>query len=188
MLPKKILVDLHVGGLQQRPERLLVRRRGGAKLLLDVASQQHVELFHAAAAAPKQFPEFLRFDRDHRPSARSKSAKRQNLLDLADRLGWIQVLRASLSAVHDGVAPIEPEWILQLIETLAARLVAAVDNPPVGRQQRRRTQVAIAVPPVAGATGRATGTQDARRRPIDLFLILLGLQALTVGRRGRLGL
>src|SRR5450631_4530268 len=149
--------------------------RSVAKLLLEVAGQQDVELFHTAAAAPKQFPQVSWFDRSHRPSVRSKSAKRQELLDLADRLGRIQVLRTSLGAIHDGVAPVQAKRILQLIETLAGRLVAAVDNPPVGRQQRRRTEIAVTVPPVARATGRATGAQNAGRRPIDLFLILLGL-------------
>gem|GEM_PF-4818744 len=77
MLPKKVPVDLHIVGLQQRPESLLVRRRGAAKLLLDVPGQQDVELFHAAAATPKQFPEFLRFNRRHvqAPGQSPRSAK-----------------------------------------------------------------------------------------------------------------
>src|SRR5271156_4345169 len=99
-------------------------------------------------------------------------AMRQKLLDFADRLGWIEILGACLGTVHDGVAAIQAERILEAVEPLTARLVAAVDDPAIGRQQGCRTQVPLAVPPVTGTAGRAAGAQNARGRPIHLFLIL----------------
>ena len=65
------------------------------------------------------------------------------LLDLGDRLRRIEPLRAGLGAVHDGVAAVEPERILQVVEPLAGRLVAAVVDPAVGLQQRRRAEIAV---------------------------------------------
>src|SRR4051812_2781988 len=56
-------------------------------------------------------------------------------LDVGDRLGRIEALRASLRAVHDGVAAVEPERVLEIVQPLACRLVAAVDQPALGLQQ-----------------------------------------------------
>src|SRR5690606_17532201 len=111
-----------------------------------------------------------------------------HLLDLGDRLAGIQVLRAILRAVQDRVAAVEAERILERVEPLAGRLVAAVDEPPVRLQQRRRTQVAVRVPPVARARGRAARAENARGRRVDPLLILFRLQTLVVRRRRRLRL
>src|SRR5712691_3043974 len=73
------------------------------------------------------------------------------LLDLGDCLGRIEVLRAGVRAVHDGVAAIEPERVLEIVEPLAGRLVAAVDDPALRLQQCSRPEEALAVPPVARA-------------------------------------
>src|SRR5262245_17366611 len=81
----------------------------------------------------------------------SMSAPREQLLDLADCLGGIQILRTRFGAVHDRVAAVQPERILQRIESLAGRFVAAVDDPAVGGEQRGGPEKAIAVPPVARA-------------------------------------
>src|SRR4029078_8624741 len=79
----------------------------------------------------------------------------QHLLDLGDRLRRVEALRAGLGAVHDGVAAIEPERVLEVVESLALGLVAAVGEPAVGLQQDGGTEIAIAAPPVGGAGGRA---------------------------------
>src|SRR5258705_2457821 len=50
-------------------------------------------------------------------------------LELGDGLGRIETLRARLGAVHDGVAPVEPERIFKLIEPLAGCLVAPILYP-----------------------------------------------------------
>src|SRR2546430_8770570 len=70
----------------------------------------------------------------------------------------------------------------ELTQPLPARLVAAVDDPAVGGEQCRRTQEALAVPPVARAGGGAAGAQDARRRAVDPLLLLFGLQPLAIRR------
>src|SRR5262245_58508963 len=60
-------------------------------------------------------------------AAYGRSAPRHHqLLDLGDGLGRIEVLRAGPGAVHDGVAAIEAEGVLEIVEPLAGRLVAAV--------------------------------------------------------------
>src|SRR5262245_15658269 len=64
-------------------------------------------------------------------------------LDLGDGLGRVEALRAGLGAVHDGVAAVEAERILELVEALAGGLVAAVLEPAVGLQQRRRAEEAL---------------------------------------------
>src|SRR5258708_34681581 len=88
-------------------------------------------------------------------------AMSHHLLDFADGLGRIEVFRACLGAIHDGMAPVQPERILEIIEALAGRLVAAVDDPTVGRQQRGGAEGSIAVPPIAGAAGGAAGADNA---------------------------
>jgi len=113
------------------------------------------------------------------------AAMSHHLLDFADGLGRIEIFRACLGAIHDGMAAIQPKRILEIIEALAGRLIAAVDDPTVGRQQRGGPEISIAVPPITGAAGGTAGAQNACRRPIDLFLILLRLQALAIGGRRR---
>ena len=91
-----------------------------------------------------------------------------HLLDLGDRLRRVEALRAGLGAVHDGVAAIEPERIFEIVEPLAGRFIAAVDDPAVGLQQRGGAEIAIDVPPVARARGRAAGAQDALVEAVEL--------------------
>ena len=93
-----------------------------------------------------------------RMSRTSERPLDHQLLDLGDRLRRVQVLRAGLGAVHDRVAAVELERIVQIVQPLARRLVARVDDPAIGVQQRRRPQVPLLVPPVA------TGTRSSSRR------------------------
>ena len=106
-------------------------------------------------------------------------------LDLGDGLGGVEALRAGLGAVHDGVAAVEPERVLEIVEPLAGRLVAAVLEPAVGLQQRGRAEEALAVPPVARAGGRAAGAQDALVEAVELLAVLVALLPLLLrgGRR-----
>src|SRR3546814_11315300 len=78
-----------------------------------------------------------------RRSRRSELARDHQLLDLGDRLGRIEAFGAGLRAVHDGVAAVEPEGILELVEPLAGRLVTAVGDPAVGAQQDGGAEVAV---------------------------------------------
>jgi hypothetical protein len=59
------------------------------------------------------------------------------------------------------VAAVEPERVFELVEPLAGALVAAVLDPAVGLQQDGRTEIAVGVPPIRRAGGRAAGAQDA---------------------------
>src|SRR5450755_4423970 len=81
-------------------------------------------------------------------------------LEFGNGLGGIEALRAGLGAVHDGVAAIEPERILEIVEPLAGGLIAAVLDPARRLQQGGRAEIAVAVPPVARARGRAAGAQN----------------------------
>src|SRR5262245_18571821 len=74
-------------------------------------------------------------------------------LDLSDRLGRIETLRAGFGAIHDGVAAVEAERILEIVEAPPRRLVAAVLKPAVGLQQRGRSHETLAIPPIARARG-----------------------------------
>src|SRR4051812_47036280 len=70
-----------------------------------------------------------------------------HLLDLGDGLCRVEALRAGVGAVHDGVAAVEPERVVQGVEALAGRLVAAVDEPAIGLEQGGGAEEAVAVPP-----------------------------------------
>src|SRR5690606_19680451 len=71
--------------------------------------------------------------------------RQHQLLDRADRLGGVESLRAGARAVHDGVAAVQLERILEVVQARAGVLVAAVGNPAVGLEQDRRAEVALAV-------------------------------------------
>src|SRR5580704_19656485 len=76
-------------------------------------------------------PSTLRFGHARacrRKAAASDDALDQHLLHLRDGLGGVQSLRTHLRAVQDGVAAVELERVLEVVEPLAGRLVAAVDD------------------------------------------------------------
>src|SRR5437016_82203 len=105
--------------------------------------------------------------------------------ELGDRLGRIEALRAGLGAVHDGVAAIEPERILEIVEPFAGRFIAAVLDPAVRLQQRGRAQIALAVPPIARTGGRAAGAEDAFVEAVELLAVLVALLPFLLRRRRR---
>src|SRR5213075_2624137 len=76
-------------------------------------------------------------------------ALHHELLDLRDRLRGIEALGTGARAVHDGVAAVQAERVLERVEALARGLVARVHDPAVGLQQDRGAEVAVGVPPVA---------------------------------------
>src|SRR6202012_5270130 len=91
-----------------------------------------------------------------------------HLLDFADRFRRVQALGAGIGAIYDGVAAIEAERIFQIVQALAGFLVAAVDEPAVGLQARRRAAMAVAGPPIARARGRAGGAENAFVKAVQL--------------------
>ena len=118
---------------------------------------------------PGSFREFCRRRRG------SDAPFHHHLLDLGDRLGRVEAFRAGLGAVHDRVAAIEAERVFQVVEPLAGRLVAAVDQPAIGLQQGGRAEIPVAVPPVGRARGRAAGAQDALVEPVELGPVVMAL-------------
>lgn len=103
---------------------------------------------------------------------------REQLLDLGDGTAGIEPLGAGARAVHDRVAPVDAEGVLQLVQTLGGVLVTRVDDPAVGLHQHGGAQVLLGVPPVRGARGGAAGAQDALVQAVQLGAILDGLQVL----------
>src|ERR1700724_1776368 len=99
----------------------------------------------------------------------------QRALDLGDRLCRIEVLRAGLGAIHDGVAAIEPERVFEIVEPLAGGLVAGIDDPALRLQQRGRAEEAVGIPPVARAGGRAARAQNALVEPVELLPVVVAL-------------
>ncbi len=75
-----------------------------------------------------------------RREARSDAPLHHELLQLGNGLGRAQALRAGFDAVHDRVTAVEPERILEIVEALAGGLIAGIDDPAIGLQQRGGAQ------------------------------------------------
>jgi hypothetical protein len=86
------------------------------------------------------------------------------------------------------VAAVQAERVFQSVQTLAGILVAAIGNPAKSLKEHGRTQVALAVPPVARAAGSAAEAQDALVEAVELLAFFRALEALPVRRSRRLGL
>src|SRR5262245_3615601 len=95
----------------------------------------------------------------------------------------VQPLGASLGAIENGVAAVEPERVFEFVEALAGALVAAVLDPAVRLQQDGGAEIAIAVPPIGRAGGRATGAEDALIEPVELVAVFLRLAPFFLRRR-----
>ena len=128
--------------------------------------QQQVHLPRPAAAAP-EYAGF--FSGCHL----LRGARDQQFLDLGNGFGRIESFGAGVGAIHDGMAAIKLEGIFERIQALPGMFVATIDDPAIGLQQDRGSQVAIAVPPVTRATGRAAGAEYAFVKAIELCAFLL---------------
>lgn len=53
------------------------------------------------------------------------------LLDLGNGLAGVQALGADLGTVHDGLALVQLEGIIQIVQPLLSEVVTAVNDPPV---------------------------------------------------------
>src|SRR6478735_9231944 len=78
-----------------------------------------------------------------------------HLLDLRYGFAGIQTLGAGARAIEDRMAAIETEGVFELVETFLRRFISAVGQPAPGLEQNGRSQEAIAVPPMAWASGGA---------------------------------
>jgi len=103
-----------------------------------------------------------------------------SLLDLRNGLSGIEVLRADLCAVHDGVATVELEGIVEVVQSLRRHLVTGILDPPIGLHQNGRSQVLVGVPPIGGAGGRAAGAEDALVHTVELGSVFLRLQKFSL--------
>src|SRR5208283_4326556 len=63
LAPEAVGINRPILRLQKLLEGVLMRRRSIAVALLDIARQQHIELSHAATAAPAQFAELAQWRR-----------------------------------------------------------------------------------------------------------------------------
>src|SRR6185503_597574 len=91
----------------------------------------------------------------------SSGSLRDQLLGIGDRLGRVEPLGTGVRAVHDRVAAVKSERILERVEALAGRFVAAVGDPAIGLEQDGGAEELVGVPPIARAAGRAAEAQDA---------------------------
>lgn len=107
-----------------------------------------------------------------------RSQTRKQFLDLRNGTSWIQTLGTGARAVHDGVATVNAEGILQLAQTLRSVLVTRVDDPAIGLHQHSRAQILLGIPPVRWARCGAASTQNTLVQTIQLKTILHGLQVL----------
>src|SRR3546814_10474552 len=94
----------------------------------------------------------------------------------------------SSDLVHDGVAAIETERVFQFVKPFARHFVAAVDQPAIGLKENGRTKKLVRIPPIAWATRRTAGAQNAFIEAVKLRPVFRRLQALLARRRRRHGL
>src|SRR5580692_4226677 len=104
-------------------------------------------------------------------------------LEFGDRLGWIKSLRTGLGTIQDGMAAIEPERVLEIVQPLAGGFIAAVGDPSVRLQQGGWAEITVAVPPIARARGRAAGAENTFVEAVELFAILVALPPFLLRRR-----
>ena len=103
-----------------------------------------------------------------------------SVLQLVDRTTGVEVLRASLRAVHDSMATVELVGIVQTLQTLLRHLITGIGNPAVSLLENGRTEVLIRVPPVGGAGGGATSAENALVETVQQQTILVGLEILNL--------
>src|SRR5438105_13588079 len=85
-------------------------------------------------------------------------------LGVGNRARRVEPFGAGPGAVHDGVASIETERVLEPVEAFAGALISAVDKPAVRLQEDRWANIAVRVQPVARARGRAAAATNALAR------------------------
>ena len=102
----------------------------------------------------------------------------KSMLNLVNGTTRIQVLGASLGAVHNSVATVQLVGIIQVMQTLLSHFIAGIGNPTVGLLEDGRTQVLVSMPPVGGTGGGAASTENAFVETIEEETIFVGLEIL----------
>ena len=105
-----------------------------------------------------------------------------HLFDFRDGLCGVQTLRAGIRAIHDRVATIKSERIFEMIETITGRFIARVNQPTIGLQQCRGSEIAVAIPPIARARRRTARAENTFVKTIELFAIFARLLPFFFGR------
>lgn len=84
------------------------------------------------------------------------------------------------------MTPVDGKGALELLTSFPTKLIPTISHPPVSLHEDCGTQVFILVPPVGGAGGGATGTENALVQTVQLGAVLNGLPDLLVGVLGLL--
>jgi len=102
------------------------------------------------------------------------------LLDLANCLAGVQMLRADGGTVHDGVAGVDVHVILrQSLQSVKSEGVTTVGDPAISLQEHGRAQIVlVSVPPVAWTAGGAASAEDAFVEPIETLALGVALKNL----------
>lgn len=90
-----------------------------------------------------------------------------HFLDLGDRLTWIEALRTGSGAVKNGVAAVETERVLKIVESLFRRLIATICQPTPRLKQHGGPQKTIAISPMTRTPRGAAETEDAFVGAVD---------------------
>src|SRR3954468_16389825 len=98
-----------------------------------------------------------------------------------DGFTWIQALGTRLRAIQDSVTTVDPEGVLQLVESFTRRLVSTVIDPARGLDQGSWPEKPLGIPPIAWARSRAAGTEDALVKSIELRPIVMALPPFLLG-------
>src|SRR5690606_16946252 len=96
----------------------------------------------------------------------------QHVPDVSNGARGVQPLRAEGHAVHDAAAAEYAEGIFQARQTLLRLVVPAVREEAIRRQEARRADELVRVPPEGGAARRTAGAENALIESVELGAIL----------------
>ncbi len=91
-----------------------------------------------------------------------------HFLHFRNRLARRQTFGADIGAIHDRVAAVQAERVFEFVQPFPRHFIPAIGQPAVSLKEDRGAQKFIAVPPIAGATGRAASAKNAFVQPVNL--------------------
>lgn len=108
---------------------------------------------------------------------------RQPLFDFGNGLSRIQMFGAYFCTVHNGMASIQLESIIQFGQTFLGGSISGILNPTIRLHENRGSQILVGIPPVRWACRRTACTKNTLVHAIQFGAILLCLQVfgLTFG-------